>query len=108
MAAASRISGALSQAVATVFAGGDVVTKNQPEEGRKQSRGCSPMGWHQSCASTTPAPPWVCSISCTLQGWVSWHPDSGAPIAQWSNAVGAQNLLTKQLPLTQVSAHSVV
>lgn len=105
MAAASRISGDLSQAVAVVFAGGDMVTKNQPGEGRKQSGGCSPMGWHWRCASTAPAPPWFCSVPCTLQGWVFWHPKFGVPIAQWS---GAQSLLTKQFPLTQVSTHGVV
>lgn len=58
-----------------VFAGGDTVTMNHPREGREQSRGCSPMGWHQSCSQ---------HHSCPTMGLLHpLHPTRMGVLAPW-------------------------
>lgn len=66
------------------------------------------MEWHRSCDSTTPAPPWVCSITRTLQGWVSGTLTLGHPYSSGVVLWSSQSLLTKQLTLTHISARGVV
>lgn len=98
VAAASRITGDLSQAVAVVFAGGDTVTMNHPGEAESRAGAAAPGD------GTDPAPPWVCSVPCTLQGWVSRHPRPRDVVLR---VLGARSA-AQQPQLTQVGAHGVV
>lgn len=91
VAAASRITGDLSQAVALVFAGGDTVTMNHPGEDRERGRGCSPVGWHQSCSRHC-----ACPAVGLLQPPRPKAMAVPAPTAQRYSAVDVQSPLTSQ------------